>query len=609
MASSSSGSGGYPSSGPRRVRPAGGHRPHLFSRSRPSAAPAAPSTSTSPSAAAPPVRTAPSREYDRNVVLDVQNLKTYFFTYDGVLRALEGINLQARAGETTGIVGETGCGKSVTAFSIARLIGDPGRVMSGKIFLNGADLLWGLDKEARYKKIPGTGRVKVIRSFRRIKAANDRLASVRGRGISMIFQEPGQAMNPVFSIADQLGESVLLHRGIEVVEGMLRADAAARGAGGVASEEFVPEVPDGGPVEVVPGTGGNVERMIAASTSGDRDALRAAATEVAASAGLPSLAPELFYLLRDSRAQAPARRARVMRAIHRVHLSRLQRNFLKHQRRVMLMQRAIQDLYLKEMKLGKSQLGARSRIALRIRFEKLRNFYFGLWGVKRSVNRPLKNELFWRVVELLEGVRIANPVQVARGYPHELSGGMLQRAMIAMALSSEPALLIADEPTTALDVTIQAQILDLMNKLRERVGTAIVLITHDLGVVAEVCDRVNVMYAGLIIESGPVHELFRRPLHPYTQGLLASIPRFDQPDKELASIPGSVPNLIRPPPGCRFHPRCPYAMPVCKEVRPEPQLEGEDHMVACHLYTAPPAAPATPEPAPPPTVTGRPATA
>ena len=262
----------------------------------------------------------------------------------------------------------------------------------------------------------------------------------------------------------------------------------------------------------------------------------------------------------------------------------------------MLMQRAIQDLYLKEMKLGKSQLGARSRIGLRIRLERLRNFYFGVWGVKRHVARPIKNELFWRVVGLLEGVRIANPVQVARGYPHELSGGMLQRAMIAMALSSEPTLLIADEPTTALDVTIQAQILDLMNKLRERVGTAIVLITHDLGVVAEVCDRVNVMYAGLIIESGPVHELFRRPLHPYTQGLLASIPRFDEPDKELASIPGSVPNLIRPPPGCRFHPRCPYAMPVCKEVRPEPQMEGEDHMVACHLYTAPPAAPAAPEP-------------
>ncbi|MGB6501443.1 MAG: ABC transporter ATP-binding protein [Thermoplasmata archaeon] len=254
------------------------------------------------------------------------------------------------------------------------------------------------------------------------------------------------------------------------------------------------------------------------------------------------------------------------------------------------------------MKIGKSQLGARSQISLRIRFERLKHFYYGLWGVHRAVHKPIRDELMWRVVALLEGLQIANPVQVARGFPHELSGGMLQRAMIAMALSCEPALLLADEPTTALDVTIQAQILELMRQLKAKVGTAIVLITHDLGVVAEVCDRVNVMYAGLIIESGPVHELFRRPLHPYTQGLLASIPRFDQPDKELASIPGSVPNLITPPPGCRFHPRCPYAMPICKEVRPLPQMEGEDHMVACHLYgeTGAPTTPGVTAPAPGP---------
>ena len=164
---------------------------------------------------------------------------------------------------------------------------------------------------------------------------------------------------------------------------------------------------------------------------------------------------------------------------------------------------------------------------------------------------------------------------------------MLQRVMISMALSCEPEVLLADEPTTALDVTIQAQILELMRQLRERVGTAIVLITHDLGVVAEVCDHVNVMYAGLIVESAPVAELFRRPLHPYTQGLLGSIPRYDHPEKELTSIPGSVPNLITPPPGCRFHPRCPYAMPVCKERRPESLPQGEDHTVSCFLYESP----------------------
>ena len=161
---------------------------------------------------------------------------------------------------------------------------------------------------------------------------------------------------------------------------------------------------------------------------------------------------------------------------------------------------------------------------------------------------------------------------------------MLQRVMIAMALSTDPPLLLADEPTTALDVTIQAQILDLMNDVKTRVGTAIMLITHDLAVIAEVADRVCVMYAGQIVENAPVRELFEAPLHPYTQGLIASIPRVDRPEKQLFSIPGSVPNLIYPPAGCRFHPRCPQAMPVCREVRPPVTSEGSGHQVACHLY-------------------------
>jgi len=593
----------------RRLRPAGGHR---FARA--AAPPARPATRVgapaSATAAPPPTeatreRSVAARGSSNEVVLDVQNLKTYFFTYDGVVRALEGVNLIARAGETTGVVGETGCGKSVTAFSVARLIAEPGRVISGRVLFNGVDLLWGLEREAKFKKIPGTGRVKVIRRYRQIKAGNERMSSVRGRGIGMIFQEPSQAMNPVFSIANQLGEAVQLHKGVEMFESMLLADRAwnARTGGGPAvtvEGDFVPEgaeptvaagAPSGAAIDEL------VDRLLRTAQGGNQEQMREATNAIGEAVGLPSVGTELFYLVRDAGAQAMARRSRVMRTVRRVHLSRWQRNFLRYQRRLALMQNMVKELYLKEMRVGKSQRGARAALGLRIRVERLRNMYLGLWGIKRRVSRPVTNELFWRAVELLEGVRIANPVNVARGFPHELSGGMLQRAMIAMALSCEPALLLADEPTTALDVTIQAQILDLMRQLRERVGTAIVLITHDLGVVAEVCDRVNVMYAGEIVETAPAKELFRRPLHPYTQGLLASIPRFDQPDKQLSSIPGSVPNLIHPPPGCRFHPRCPYAMPVCKTAHPVNHTEGEEHVVACHLYTEAEAAPAPPAPA------------
>jgi oligopeptide/dipeptide ABC transporter ATP-binding protein len=532
-----------------------------------------------------------------DIVLDVQNLKTYFFTYDGVVRALEGVNMTARAGETTGVVGETGCGKSVTAFSVARLISEPGRVISGKVMFNGANLLWGLEREAKFRRIPGTGRVKVIRYYRRIKAGNERMSAVRGRGIGMIFQEPSQAMNPVFSIANQLGEAIQLHRGIEMYETMLLADRAWWGREGgtvVTAGDFTPEGAETAAVaapvaEALPEL---VDALLRTTAGGNQEEMRAAASAIATSIGLPTLGTELFYLVRDAGAQAASRRPRIMRTIRRARLTTWQRNFLRYQRRLALMQRALNDLYMKEMRFEKPARRARASLSIRMRLERLRHFYFGLWGIKRRVSQPVTKELFWRSVELLEGVRIANPVSVARGFPHELSGGMLQRAMIAMALSCDPALLLADEPTTALDVTIQAQILDLMRQLRERVGTAIVLITHDLGVVAEVCDRVNVMYAGEIVEYAPAKELFRRPLHPYTQGLLASIPRFDQPDKQLSSIPGSVPNLIHPPPGCRFHPRCPYAMPVCKTTHPVVHIEGEEHMVACHLYTEPAPTPA-----------------
>jgi peptide/nickel transport system ATP-binding protein len=198
--------------------------------------------------------------------------------------------------------------------------------------------------------------------------------------------------------------------------------------------------------------------------------------------------------------------------------------------------------------------------------------------------KPLKKECLLRAERMLRLVRIPDPKNVIHSFPHELSGGMQQRVMIAMALACKPQVLIADEPTTALDVTIQAQILKLLKELQEETGTSILLITHNLGVVAETCDRLGVMYAGTIAEIGSKLDVFKEPLHPYTQGLLNSIPRMNVEMTRLETIEGNVPNLVKPPPGCRFHPRCPFAMEVCKSVKPPMQEIRPNHFAACHLY-------------------------
>ena len=197
-------------------------------------------------------------------------------------------------------------------------------------------------------------------------------------------------------------------------------------------------------------------------------------------------------------------------------------------------------------------------------------------------NKCSRQEAFDRAVQLLEKVGIANARERMKEYPHQLSGGMRQRVIIAMALTCNPKLLIADEPTTALDVTIQAQILDLMKQLKKDSDMSIILITHDLGVVAQMCDRVNVMYCGQIVESAPVNELFHDPRHKYTQGLLHSIPRLDQEADKLDVIQGSVPSIVMLPTGCRFHPRCPYATEKCRTAAPEMVQVGEEHFAACH---------------------------
>jgi len=320
-------------------------------------------------------------------LLEVKNLKTYFFTEDGIVKAVDGVDFYVRPGEVLGLVGESGCGKSVTSLSIMRLIGIPGKVVDGDIYFEGKELL----------KLPEADMV-----------------HMRGNRMSMIFQQPQSSLNPVFKVGDQVAEVLQIHQ-----------------------------------------------------------------------------------------------------------------------------------------KMG-------------------------------------KEESWKRAVELLRLVGIADPEKKAHAFPHEVSGGQAQRVMIAMALALNPQLLIADEPTTALDVTIQAQILDLMRDLRTRMNTAVILITHDLGLIAEMADRVAVMYAGRIVEHTDVRTLFAQPLHPYTQGLIASIPILGVVKDRLDVIPGSVPNLVNLPPGCRFAPRCrprvEHNLEICTSVEPDLLNVSGDHKVRCWLY-------------------------
>jgi peptide/nickel transport system ATP-binding protein len=316
------------------------------------------------------------------ILLEVHGLKTYFFTEDGVVRAVDGVDLTLRRGETLGIVGESGSGKSVTSLSIMRLIAFPGKIVAGSVTFDGTDVL-ALDEE--------------------------QMRRIRGNNISMIFQQPTTCLNPVFQVGDQITEALEIHQGMNGAE------------------------------------------------------------------------------------------------------------------------------------------------------------------AKR------------RCAQLLTMVGLPDPQRRMRQYPHELSGGQCQRVMIAMALACSPELLIADEPTTALDVTIQAQILDLMRALRDQISTSIVLITHDMGVVAEMADNVAVMYAGQIVEYADVQRLFADPKHPYTEGLLASIPVLGQVQDELAVIPGVVPSLIDPPTGCRFKERCPYRFERCDEPPPLFELEGK-RLARCWLH-------------------------
>lgn len=378
-------------------------------------------------------------------LIEIEDLVLRFYTYEGVVKALEGINLFVKEGETLGIVGETGCGKTMTGLSIFHLIPSPGKIEGGKVFFKTRD-----------------GPVDLLS----LKESD--LRKIRGKDVSMVFQEPRSALNPVYTVNEQVSEVFLQHRKKELIQSALD----------------------------------QLEKDIQSVETGS----------------------------------------------------------LKGR------------IYRWEKKIFNKMLRNPDSFSLKI----LSKIPIANWH-----NRRLKNEVRKAVVEILREMEIPDPERVADMYPHELSGGMQQRVVIAIALACNPTLLTADEPTTSLDVTVQARILDLMRRLKEKSKSSILYITHDMGVIAEMCDRVAVMYAGSICEAADVIEIFKNPLHPYAKALLESIPR---PGEEFKSIIGMVPNLIDPPTGCRFHPRCPMAREICRKVKPNIVEVKKDHFVSCHLY-------------------------
>ncbi|MHA1883523.1 MAG: oligopeptide/dipeptide ABC transporter ATP-binding protein [Promethearchaeota archaeon] len=416
---------------------------------------------------------------DDNVLLSVEDLITYFYTEEGIVKAVEGVTFQIYEDEVLGLVGETGCGKSVTALSVLQLIRPPGEIVGGKVLFQGIDLL--NDPEVEMQKF-------------------------RGNQITMIFQDPLNSLNPVMKVGDQIIEVFLNHKMDELYAeagqdtqeiGLIRTDLELK-------KESIKELQK------------EIDTDKDEITKSDED---------------------------------------------------------KYQGEVILEKTPDTETFAK---IRQKEDDLTDRIS---DMEKTKKEFRELKD--RSNVFAIADE--W-AANIIRDVGISDPEQILNRYPHELSGGMRQRVMIAIALSCSPKLLIADEPTTALDVTIQAQILELMKRLQKEYKTSILMITHDLGLISELCDRVAVMYSGYIVEYGSIYKLFKNPLHPYTHGLILAIPRVEKRVDNLMTIPGMVPNLIYPPSGCRFHPRCDYCFEPCDTINPE-QIETEPgYFVACHLY-------------------------
>ena len=453
-------------------------------------------------------------------LLQVKDLRLSFVTRAGVVHAIESVSFEIAKGETFGLVGETGCGKSQTAMAIMRLTPESGFIENGQAIFDGIDLFEGVHDEAKLVKKGDTVRLRKKESA--IKKTNAHMSKIRGRDISMIFQEPMTSLNPVYTVQKQISEVLLAHR-MDYLLARVNARNRAR-------KEDLKTI-----------------SVLVSKPDYDPSQLSSKLKEL----DIEGLEEEIEFILNRTDI-GHAQKIRLISELAGVKTSPMRLAFLMRWN-------------------DSSNLGPVYRLL------------FAIPGFKDWVQKPVTLEARNISYELLTKVRMPNAWTVLSQHPHELSGGMRQRVMIAMAVAGHPKLVIADEPTSALDVTIQAQILQLFLDLKNELGVSVLFISHDMGVIAETCDRVGVMYAGNIVEVASVDELFQNPKHPYTQGLLAAIPKYDGSKKALKSIPGSVPNLIHPPSGCRFRTRCPYAFDKCEEYPSAVQVS-PGHQVLCWLY-------------------------
>lgn len=559
----------------------------------------------------------------------VEHLVTRFFTSRGIVKAIDDVSFGVKRGEIFGLVGESGCGKSVTANSIMDLIPDPpGRILSGSIYIDGFNVLSDLGKLVSIR-VKSETNVKIKRYKRYIKRHNFVLSKLRGKKVAMIFQEPFLALNPVLTIGDQIIEAILLHERIDIANAIIRREtfteqdvrnfvetATAEKArqerrkivnrwtreyGLAQIEHSVMDLLDNQTDKALIAseimrmaaeqrTGVNIRRIARARDyyKAQNELLELNLRLLDAEAAAESDVMELRTTLNNLRVEYIKLRSR--RRIDRKKGGADEGTQGQIEEMAAKISELRKELSVKRKQVDRSRIKEISRQISKFKRStglKFMGFRLQRSFMKRRIEKPFNTEARRRALELLQLVNIAEPSRIIDSYPHELSGGMQQRAMIAMALASEPKMLIADEPTTALDVTTQAQILDLIKDLRRVTESSVLFITHDLAVIAEMCDRVGVMYAGNLVEEAPTSEIFFNPRHPYTQGLLQSIPKM--PDngtrfQKLQSIPGSVPNLIFPPPGCRFHPRCPYKMDICEKEKPRLIEVSQGHRVACWLY-------------------------